>query len=147
MTKSTLLLILALCTSGTLLAQGKVPADSKVFIAPMEGQLDGFIPPEIQKRHLPIRVILDENQADFIMTGMTSRAGSAWYDVIAGGVIAGKDKFEANVKLVSVKDKTLVWSASAGDRSVVFGAFRRGGQRKIAERIVKQMEKDLFGNY
>ena len=57
-------------------------------------------------------------------------------------MIAGKDKFEANVQLVSVKEKKLVWSAEAGDRSVLLGAFRRGGQRKIAERIVKEMKEE-----
>ena len=144
MLKIPLLLWLAVCASVALIAQNTVPPDSKIFITPMEGGLDGFLPPEIQKYRLPIRVVVDERQADFIMTGLSSKAGSAWYDVIAGGVIAGKDKFEANVKLVSTKDKTLVWSASAGDRSLVFGAFRRGGQRKIAERIVKQMKIDLF---
>ena len=145
MLKISLLAAMALCaTVGLLAEETTIPPNSKIFISPMEGGLDGFIPPEIQKYRLPIKVVLDEKQADYIMTGLSSKAGSAWYDVIAGGVIAGKDKFEANVKLVSVKDKVLVWSTSAGDRSLLFGAFRRGGQRKIAERIAKQMKADLF---
>lgn len=121
-----------------------VPAGSKIFIAKMEGGLDGFIPPEIRKQKVPLSVTLDEKDADFVLTGVSQKAGSAWYDVVVGGIIAGKDKFEANAQLVSVKDKTLVWSGEAGDRSVLFGALRRGGQRKIAERIVKQLREDLF---
>lgn len=46
---------------------------------------------------------------------------------------------------MSVKDKKLVRSAEAGDRAVLLGAFRRVGQRKIAERIVKAMKVGIFG--
>jgi len=123
-----------------------VPPGSKIFIAKMEGGLDGFIPPEIRKQRVPLTVVLDEKDADFILTGVSQKAGSAWYDVIAGGVIAGKDKIEANAPLVSVKEKQLVWSGEAGDRSVLFGALRRGGQRKVAERIVKAMKEEIFHN-
>ncbi len=56
----------------------------------------------------------------------------------------GKDKNEGNVQVLSVKDKTLVWAGEAGDRSLWFGSFKRGGQRKVADRIVSQMKKDLF---
>jgi hypothetical protein len=121
-----------------------VPAGSKIFIAKMEGGLDGFIPPEMRKQKVPLSVVLDDNEADYVLTGISQKAGSSWYDVIAGGVIAGKDKLEANVQLVSVKDKKLVWSGEAGDRSVLFGALRRGGQRKVAERIVKSMKEEIF---
>lgn len=139
-------LILCALLIAPVLAQEKVTVapGSKIFIAKMEGNLDGFIPPEIQKQKVPFTVVLDEKEADYILTGMSQKAGSAWYDVIAGGVIAGKDKIEANVQLVSVKDKKLAWSGEAGDRSVLFGALRRGGQRKVAERIVKSMKTEVF---
>ena len=139
-------LFLCLSLSALLCAQEKITIapGSKIFIAKMEGNLDGFIPPEIQKQKVPFTVVLDEKDADYILTGMSQKAGSAWYDVIAGGVIAGKDKIEANVQLVCVKDKKLAWSGEAGDRSVLFGALRRGGQRKVAERIVKSMKTEVF---
>ena len=142
----TTVLLFVLALSCPLVAQDEVsvPAGSKLYIAKMELGLDGFIPPEIRKQKVPLTVVLDEKDADFILTGVSQKAGSAWYDVVAGGVIAGKDKFEANVQLVSVKDRKLVWSAEAGDRTVLFGALRRGGQRKIAERIVKAMKDELF---
>jgi hypothetical protein len=135
-----------LCLSALVCAQERIAVapGSKIFIAKMEGNLDGFIPPEIQRQKVPLTVVLDEKDADYILTGMSQKAGSAWYDVIAGGVIAGKDKIEANVQLVSVRDRKLVWSGEAGDRSVLFGALRRGGERKVAERIVKDMKAQVF---
>jgi len=139
------LLALVLLIGPALYSQNPdVPPGSKIFISKMEGGLDGFIPPEIRKQKVPLMVVLDDKDADYVLTGVSQKAGAAWYDVIAGGVIAGKDKLEANVQLVSVKEKKLVWSGEAGDRSVLFGALRRGGQRKVAERIVKSMKQEIF---
>jgi len=44
-----------------------------------------------------------------------------------------------------VKTKQMVWAGEAGDRSLCWGGLKRGGQRKVAVRIVEQMQKDLFG--
>ena len=56
----------------------------------------------------------------------------------------GKDKNEGSVQLISVKDKVMVWAGEAGDRSLWWGGFKRGGQRKVADRIVSKMKKELF---
>jgi len=121
-------------------AESKVPAGSKLFIAPMEGSLDGFIAPEIIKKKLPITVVTDEKDADFVVAGGSIKADDKWYNTVFGG----KDKNEGNVRLLSVKDKSMVWAGEAGDRSLIWAGLRRGGERKVADRIVSQMKKDLF---
>lgn len=135
---------LTLCLAALLLAQGgakgKVPPGSKIFIAPMEGTLHGFIAAEIVKKKLPLTVVTEEKDADFILTGGSIRADDKWYHSIFGG----KDKNEGNVQLISVKDKTMVWAGEAGDRSLWWGNIKRGGQRKVADRLVKKLKADLF---
>ena len=120
--------------------QSTVPAGSKVFIAPMEGKLDGFIAPEIIKKKVPLVVVTEERDAEYILTGASIKADDKWYHVIFGG----KDKNEGNVRLISVKDHQMVWAGEAGDRSLWWGGIRRGGERKVADRIVKEMKKALF---
>jgi TonB family protein len=117
-----------------------VPPGSRVYIAPMEGQLDGFIAPEFVKQHLPLVVVLDEKDADYVLAGASLKEDSAWYHVIFGG----KDKNEGNVRLLDVRTRTMVWAGEAGDRTIWYGNFHRGGQRKVADRIVSRMKKDLF---
>jgi hypothetical protein len=120
--------------------ESKVPPGSKVFIAKMEGELDGFIATEILKKKLPITIVTEDKDADFVLTGASIKADDKWYHSVFGG----KDKNEGNVQLLSVKDKVLVWAGEAGDRSLMWGGLRRGGQRKVADRIVGKMKKDLF---
>ncbi|HKW99355.1 MAG TPA: hypothetical protein VJN43_16565 [Bryobacteraceae bacterium] len=133
----TVLFLLACLTAS---GQSKVQAGSKVFIAPMEGQLDGFIAPEIIKKKLPLVVVTDEKDADYVLTGASIKADDKWYHTIFGG----KDKNEGNVRLLSVKDHQMVWAGEAGDRSLWWGGIRRGGERKVADRIVKEMRNALF---
>ena len=59
-------------------------------------------------------------------------------------VFGGKDKNEGNVRLLDVKNRQMIWAGEAGDRSLWYGGFKRGGERKVAERIVEQMKKSLF---
>lgn len=134
------ILLTFLLSASVAMSQPKVPANSKVFIAPMEGNLHGFIAPEMIKKKLPLTLVTDEKDAEFILTGASIKGDDRWYHTVFGG----KDKNEGNVQLISVKDKTMVWAGEAGDRSMLWGGLRRGGQRKVADRIVKKLKEDLF---
>ncbi len=120
--------------------KGKLPAGTRIFISAMQGNLDGFISAEIVKRKLPLSLTMDENSADYVLTGSSIKADDKWYHVAFGG----KDKNEGNVALMRVKDKTVVWAGEAGDRSMWMGGWKRGGERKVADRIVSKMKQDLF---
>ena len=143
-TSSLIALALGLTTQYVAFAQKegepKVPTGSKIFIAPMAGDLHPFIAAEIIKKKLPVVVVTEEADAEFILTGASIRGDDKWYHTVFGG----KDKNEGSVQLINVKDKTLVWAGEAGDRSLWWGTLRRGGQRKVADRIVGKMKDQLF---
>ena len=146
MKKSILLIMVIFLTTSAVAysqkeaAQQKMPAGSRLYIAPMEGNLHPFIAAEILKKKLPIVVVTEETDADFILTGASIRGDDRWFHTVFGG----KDKNEGSVQLIRVKDKTMVWAGEAGDRSLLWGGFRRGGQRKVADRIVSKMKDNLF---
>jgi len=106
----------------------------------MSGGLDGYIAAEFVKQNIPVVVVTDETAADFILAGSSQTQDNKWFNTIFGG----KDKNEGNVRLLSVADHTLVWAGEAGDRSLWWGNLSRGGERKIADRIVNKMKDDLF---
>ena len=120
--------------------QATVPAGSKVFIAPMEGNLNPFIAAEIIKKKLPIVIVTEEKDAEYILAGASIKGDDKWYHTVFGG----KDKNEGSVQLLNVKERTMVWAGEAGDRSLWWGNLKRGGQRKVADRIVSKMKDQLF---
>jgi hypothetical protein len=116
-----------------------VPLDSKLYITPTEGNLHGFIAAEVLKQKLSLVVTTDEKEASFVLTGMSVPADNKWFNSIFGG----KDKNEGNLQLINVSTKQLVWAGEAGDRSLFFSQYQRGGLRKVASRLVYRMKKDL----
>ncbi|HEY5885188.1 MAG TPA: hypothetical protein VIT88_10905 [Pyrinomonadaceae bacterium] len=137
---TTLLLAQDKTTTQTLSQQFHIPQGSRIFISAMEGKLDGFIAAELVKKKLPIVVVIDDKDADFIIAGASVKGDDKWFHSVFGG----KDKNEANIQVISVKTKTVVWAGEAGDRSLWWGNVRRGGQRRVADRLVDKMKKDLF---
>lgn len=125
----------------TLSQRYTIPDGSRIYISPMEGKLEGFIAAELVKKKLPIVLVIDDKEADYIIAGASIKGDDKWYHSVFG---TGKDKNEANIQVISVKDKTVVWAGEAGDRSLWWGDIRRGGQRRVADRLIDKMKKDLF---
>ena len=119
----------------------RVQPEAKVFIDRMENNLDGFIEAEILRQRVPMVIVTEVRDADYIITGASTRGDDKWYHTIFGS----KDNNEGSVQLLSVKEKSLVWAGEAGDQSPLFGKLKRGGQRKVAIRLIDKMKKDLFG--
>jgi len=80
----TLLALFAL-TSNQVIAQTKnekFPEGAKMYIAPMEGDLHPFIAAEIVKKKLPVVVVMDEKEADYILAGASIKGDDKWYHTI-----------------------------------------------------------------
>ena len=117
-------------------------AGKKIFIARMQGDLHPFIAAEIVKKKLPLVVVTEKKKADYILAGSFIKSDEKWHHTALGVT----DQNEGSVRLINVKDKTLVWAGDAGDRSLFLGGWSRGGQSKVASRIVNKMKKDLFSH-
>jgi hypothetical protein len=87
----------------------RVPTASKVFIAPMDGNLNGFIAPEIIKKKVPLTVVTDEKDAEYILTGASVKADDKWYHSVFGG----KDSAFSPLSAVSTQYECLVSMALA----------------------------------
>src|SRR5215831_9417535 len=115
-------------------------AGVKIFIAPMQGDLHPFIAAEIVKKKLPFVVVTEKKKADYILAGSFMKSDEKWHHTAFGVT----DQNEGSVRLINVKDGTVVWAGGAGDRSLFLGGWSRGGQSKVAGRIVNKMKKDFF---
>ncbi len=105
----------------------------RLFIQPMANDLDKFLRAEIAEQlgtHLVI--VLNKEQADAIMSGAAAMMDSR-------GVIG--DKAQGSVSVTDASGKTVLWATEAGDRGPI--PFRRGGTKKVAERIVGKLKAAL----
>jgi hypothetical protein len=115
----------------------------KVFIDKLPNDLDQYLRAEFSKQLAGrVAVVLDEKDADAILTGVSEEEKGTGAK-ITGRYLGLHDIATATVSMVDKDRKVILWSDEAGDRSLMFGAMRRGGERKVAERLVKKLRKAM----
>ena len=131
------LLALCLMAAGVLGAQPSVAVsaspESKLYVAPMEWNLDRFVSDEIRRQGLPVDLVATEDEADLVMTGLYQKLGSHF--IAPGNYI--------QVRITAATDGRTVWANEVNDFAVFFGRLRRHGPRKAAEAIVKKLRHTL----
>jgi hypothetical protein len=115
----------------------------RIYIETMPNNLDQYISAEIAK-DLKGRVVLvlDKANADAIMRGVGEQrtgVGAA----ITGRYLGLHDDASGSISLVDPGETVVLWASEAGDRSLMWGAMARGGQRKVADRLVNNLKKAL----
>jgi hypothetical protein len=116
----------------------------KIYIDKMPNDLDQYLRAEFTKQFKGrILVVLDQKDADAILAGVSEEEKGTGAKV-TGRYLGLHDVATGSVSLLDKEGKVVLWSEEAGDRSLVIGAFRRGGERKVAERLVKKLQKAMY---
>lgn len=118
-----------------------IPKNATIYVEEMENDLDGYIRAEMVKKKVPLRIVLKPEEADIVMLGSSTPTEKAkWHE---GWLTAERDKTVGNITVVKKETKEFLWASEAGDRSWFWGALKRGGQRKVAERLVSNLKKAI----
>ena len=114
----------------------------KIYIEKMgEGNADQYLRAEVIKQAKGrLTVVLDKADADAVLTGSSEEKRGVGH-AITGRYLGLEDNTTAAISLVDPTGKQLLWATEAGDRSLFFSVAHRGGERKVAERVVSQLLK------
>jgi hypothetical protein len=116
----------------------------KIYIDKMPNDLDQYLRAEFTKQFKGrIQVVLDQKDADAILAGVSEEEKGTGAK-ITGRYMGLHDVATGSVSLLDKEGKVVLWSEEAGDRSLIVGAFKRGGERKVAERLVKKLQKAMY---
>lgn len=101
----------------------------KVFIEKMDNNLDQYLASAIsEKFHGSLTVVLDRAQADAVLEGVN---------------ITAQNTTKSTVQLIDPSHHVVLWSGSAGDRSLVTLDLKHGGQQKIASHLIGELKKAM----
>jgi hypothetical protein len=136
--------VIRLSVAGIVLLAAAMSAQSlreikHVYVDKLQGGLDMYIRAEVTKQKAPFDIVLEEKDADAILTGV-SDSDKRVATQITGRYLGLNDTATATLSLVSKDRKKILWAGEAGDRSLLLGPFTRGGERKVASRLVKQLK-------
>jgi len=108
----------------------------RIYIEKMPSDLDQFIRAEIEKElRGRLTVVLVKEEADALMMGTGAQ--------ITGRYLGLHDNATGAVSVTDRTATVVLWSSEAGDRSLLLGPVKRGGPRKVAERLVNNLKKAL----
>ena len=114
----------------------------KLFIEKMDNNLDEYLRAEFSKQ-MPGRfvIVLNQEDADAFLVGSNQQKTGI------GAVVTGRylGLHDTATGAVSIVDKagTVLWASEAGDRSLLLGPIKRGGPRKVADRLVHNLKKSM----
>lgn len=112
-----------------------------LYIEPMVNDLDSYLKAEFSKQLAGrVTIVLKAEDANAVMTG-TGEWHKGTAQAVTGRLLGLHDTATGAVTVIS-KDSVL-WASEAGDRSIWWGVVKRGGQRKVADRIVHNFKNAL----
>ncbi|QOY85596.1 serine/threonine protein kinase [Paludibaculum fermentans] len=114
-----------------------------IFVEKMDNDLDVYLRIEIAEQLAGfLSVVQHKEEADAVLSGRsedTATTGSK----VTGGYLGIKDQARGAVTLRDRGGHVDLWSGEAGDKSLIIGAVKRGGSRKVAERLVGNLKKAI----
>lgn len=115
----------------------------KIFVDPMAHDLDKYVREEIIKQMKErIVIVVDKDDADAILTGIDEVESGAGKK-LTGRYLGLHNVATGTLSLLDREGKVLLWSDDAGDQAMMFTALKKGGQRKVAQRLVGKFLKAM----
>jgi hypothetical protein len=115
----------------------------KVYIEKMPNDLDQYLLAEIAKQFKgQLIVVLKKEDADGVITGV-NEAEKGTAAKITGRYLGLHDTVNGTISLLDKTESNILWSDEAGDRNLFFGVAHRGGERKVADRLVGKLKKAI----
>ncbi len=148
--------ILVLCTPLTMLAQEtgaqdkpqaqatssasaapadtRIPRNSKVYVAPMDG-FETYLAAAFRKKGVPLVIVTEPEFADFAISGTHEKKNAGWAKTIFLG--DARSTASASMQVVNVRTKVVVYADSSHR-----GSANRG-ERSTAEKLAKYLKKKI----
>ena len=114
----------------------KIPANSKVYINPMDG-FETYVAAALQKKKIPLMIVTDREQADFEIKGSVDKQKAGWAKTVFG---TGLPSIDATMQVSNVKTGIIVFTNSSTKESARRG--RKGSAEHLAKNLAEKMKND-----
>jgi hypothetical protein len=138
-----LILLLLLTVAVVSAEEHPLAGVKKIYVEKLPNELDQYIRAEFTKQlGGKVHIVLDQADADAIIAGVSTEEKGTGAK-ITGRYLGLHDTATGSISVLDKTGKEILWSGEAGDRSLMFGVMKRGGERKVADRLVSQIKKAM----
>jgi hypothetical protein len=124
-----------------------IPRNSKVYIAPIKNEdpnkpgaegFESYIAAAMRKKDVPLLIVADRSQADFIIEGTADQKGAGW----AKKIVLGDFRKSTSASMTVTNLRTgVVAYADSSDRSSANRGLRSSAE-KLAKYLKRKIEDD-----
>jgi hypothetical protein len=112
-----------------------IPANSKVFINPMNDGFESYLAAAIDAKKVPVEIVKDKSAADFEITGtIESKKAGAAKIVFMGSWHSSE---QASITVTSIKSGEAVWAYSVNKSNSAHG------KKSTAEACAKHLKEKI----
>lgn len=121
-----------------------IPRNSKVYIEPIKSEdpnkpqaqgFESYIAAALRKKGVPLLIIADRSQADFVIAGTADKKGAGW----AKKIFLGDFRNSTSASMTVTNSRTgVVAYADSSDR-----ASANRGLRSAAEKLAKYLKRKI----
>lgn len=115
-------------------ADTRIPRNSKVYIAPMDG-FETYLAAAFRKKEVPLTITTEPEYADFVISGTHEKKNAGWAKTIFLG--DARSSASASIQVVNMRTKIVVFADSSHR-----GSANRG-ERSTAEKLAKYLKKKI----
>jgi hypothetical protein len=115
----------------------KVPAGSRVFVAPMDGGFETYVIAGLQQKKVPLIVVMDRSKADFEISGISESEKAGWAKMLFMGNDLSRE--QASIKVTNLKTGIVAFAYSVNK-----GSSARGKQ-SAGEACAKHIKEKIEG--
>lgn len=115
----------------------RIPANSKIYIAPMEGGFETYITAAIQKKKIPLLIVATREQADFEIKGSVEKQKAGWAKTI---FVSPMPSIDSTMQVINVKTGVVAYSISSTKSNARRG--RKGSAEHLAKNLAEKMRND-----
>lgn len=117
-------------------ASTKIPANSKIYVNPMEG-FETYVVAALQKKKIPVVIVANREQADFEIKGSVEKQKAGWAKTI---FISPLPSIDATMQVINIKTGVVAFSNSSTKANARRG--RKGSAEHLAKNLARKMKLD-----
>ncbi len=115
----------------------KLPAGSKVYVAPMEGGFETFVIAGLQQKKVLLVIVADRSKAEFEISGIAESEKAGWAKMLFMGSQSSAE--QASIKIMNLQSGTMVFAYSVNKGSSV------RGKQSAGEACAKHIKEKIEG--
>ena len=118
--------------------KNKIHRNARVFVAPMESGFDNFVIAGLQKKEVPLTVVMNRDKADYEISGVAESEKAGWAKMLFMG--SQQSKEQASIKVVDLKTNEIVFGYSVHKGN----SYR--GRQSAGEACAKHIKEVIANN-